>query len=77
MLERGDIEKPGTIVTFEHYGDLMVATYAPGAVRQETGELVEFGWVDSYGGTWNVHDILGGEPTVVHAGTERESSDRG
>lgn len=70
-----DIERPGTIVTFdfepgldESDGVRGVAIWAPGALGVD-GHMIDWGWVDSYGGGFQTKTILVSNPRIEVRGS--------
>jgi hypothetical protein len=61
----------GETVTYddEHEDIRLTVTYTPGIIDQESGELSEAGWVNSYGG-WTTWDkLVKANPAVIVKGT--------
>jgi hypothetical protein len=73
-LDPTDIEVPGTIVTFdfepgldESDGVRGVAIWAPGAMSDD--RMIDWGWVDSYGGGFITKTILVSNPRIEVRGS--------
>lgn len=73
-LDPTDIEVPGTIVTFDYEPgldelevDRTVAIWAPGAIVG--GQMIDWGWVDAYGGGFRTKTILASNPRVELRGS--------